>query len=287
MGLGAIPVLAALHPGPIAADLVHQGAVVVVLDIDDGPAALGKIAAGIEGAQIGGAQLAAATGCKGLEQQRIKPGAAGADAIGLIDRLVTSIGQILEQQREVDATAGLQAATQIGDQGGDARIPFAAAEEAPDVIKADAVDAEAIDPVPADIQDEFPGAAVFKVEVLEEATPFKLADERAIFPILVQLQIGKLGTGVIENAIHDHADAAPMQSINQPAQAGKPLQVLLRRHPVKIGEALVDGEEQERFVAPVEPAAGHRRPGQRLDSVDAEIDQMIDRLAHDVQLVAL
>ena len=185
VGLGAVPVLAALHPRPIAADLVHQGAVVVVLDIDHGPAALSKIAAGIEGAQIGGAQLAAATGCKGLEQQRIKPGAAGADAVDLINRLIAIVGEILEQQQKVGAAAGLQAATQIGDQGGDARIPFAAAEEAPHVIEADAIDAEAIDPVPADIQDEFPGAAVVEVEVLEESTAFKLSNEGAIVPILI------------------------------------------------------------------------------------------------------
>ena len=279
--------LAALHPGPIAADLVHQSAVIVVLDIDHRTTALAKIAAGIEGAQIGGAQLAATTGFKGLEQQRIEPGATGADAIGLIDRLIAIIGKILEQQGKVGAAAGLKAAAQIGDQGGDAGIPFAAAKITADIVETNAINTEAIDPVPADIQNEFPGTAILKIEVLEEATAFKLADEGTIFPVLVQLQIGKLSASMIEDTIHDHADASLMQSIDQAPEAGEPLDNLLRRHPLEIGEALVDGEEQERFVAPVEPAAGHRRPGQRLDSVDAEIDQMIDRLAHDVQLVAL
>jgi hypothetical protein len=77
---------------------------------------------------------------------------------------------------------------------------------------------------------------------------------------------------MIENTVHDHADASLVERVNRSLEADQAAGRLGRILDV----AVLYTEEEERVVAPAERLVSPSGPRHELDGVDAKLQQMVE-----------
>jgi len=143
------------------------------------------------------------------------------------------------------------------------------------VVVADAVDAELVHPVEADVLDELLRAGVVVVEIEQPGKPAtEGADVGAVRAVQVEVAVGeprgrrRARPGVVEDAVHDDVDAGVVK-LGEEALEARALDGLLGGDGV-VRVPVLDGEVGDGRVSPVEVVVGPGRPRQELDRVHAE-----------------
>lgn len=98
VGLCAVAVWITAYTDDVAANFIDKSAVVVIFNVGNGSFVREAISVRIECPKVGGGKAAVVTCLERREQQGIEPSAGGVNGVGIINRLVTVVCEILKDQ---------------------------------------------------------------------------------------------------------------------------------------------------------------------------------------------